>query len=177
MDSEAHVDPAASELLSSHWARYQRLLHVFLGVGTLGYVPTVAVVISGLRCQSDAQAFQPVGSPVASTVCSGPSRGPVLGVSVVCLLAVVVGLPLLYIGVLMWSSGRARFRDVYFWRRYGMLYANFVDSRWGLLRPLPATTSRSPPGHTHPLQATHHHCCPPPRPPLASGIGGLGASF
>jgi hypothetical protein len=131
MESASYLDPHIAEVLSSPWALYQRLLHLFLAAGTLGYVPTVAAVVGGLRCHAVVQAFLPAGSPIASTVCSGHSRGVVMGLAVLSLVAVVVGFPLLYLGVLVCGSGRQRFRDLFFWRRYGMLYVNFVDSRYG----------------------------------------------
>jgi hypothetical protein len=129
VESETHHDPTLGEVLASPWALYQRLVHLFLGLGMLAYVPTVAAVFTALRCSSVVTSVVPAGSPLSAAMCTGASHATMLGMGALLLVVVVLGVPLLLAGVLLGSGARARFRDVFYWRRYGGLYVQFKDSR------------------------------------------------
>ncbi len=133
-----HVDPSMHELMDSAWAMYQRCLHTFLGAVMLSFVPVAVAVFSGLTCHP--QSTRSLGGGTWYGVCGvvGETSGlritetqfvVIMVLATVFLITVVLGVPAVLLRVLVFDQVRSRFRDLYFWRRYGLAYTLFTDKR------------------------------------------------
>ena len=153
IESHSHVDPNVAELCTLPWSRYQRCLHVVVGVLALAYVPTAIAVFSALSCHtSDVDV-------VLAELCSSTTRTSATTLAVVFLVFVVVGVPVVVAIKLLCEDGRSRFRDVAFWRRYGMLYALFTDKRYVLVGPASCVCCLRVPGGASTMRRGHVFAC------------------
>jgi hypothetical protein len=127
------------ELMDSAWAMYQRCLHTFLGAVMLSFVPVAVAVFSGLTCHP--QSTRSLGGGTWYGVCGvvGETSGlritetqfvVIMVLATVFLITVVLGVPAVLLRVLVFDQVRSRFRDLYFWRRYGLAYTLFTDKRY-----------------------------------------------